>query len=766
MKNLLLWAWSLAVPVAAAAQTLPEHWTLDNASHRLITAGVDDTGLYDSDLIRELRLTFPVANYWNQLTQNYGTANEVLAHLEVDGVMYDSVGVSFKGQTSYMMVNGQKKSFGIAIDAFVPNADLMGYKTLNLSNAFQDPSFLREFLYLHLIRKHVPAAKANFVRLFLNDEDWGLYVNVQQMNKDYLEEWFLSNDGTLWRADSPTGTGGGGPGGGGPNWGDGTAALNYLGLLDSDYTPYYTLKSTASTDPWQLLISTCDVLENTPIAGLEAALPAVMDVDRALWFLACENAFGDDDGYIFKGKMDYYVYVDAETGRLTPLEYDGNSVLVQETANWSPFYNANNANYPLIHRLMQVPAYRQRYLAHLRTVYDDLLGTAYTESLLDTWSAFIDADVQSDPKKIYTYANFLSEQNLLTTRFNQRRSALQANPEFSAASPAISGVEMACAAGVWGVPQPGEPVTVTVSTDAVQVVVYYSSALVGTFTAVTAVQVGGLWEAEVPGFAAGTAVRLYTEAIAPSGSRAYAPAGAEHDVYLYTVGSPSVASDLVVNEVQAANTATAADEAGEFDDWIELFNRGSVPVDLGGWHLSDNPWNVTKWTFPAETVIAPGTYLIVWADEDSSQGPLHANFKLSAAGEELRLYTPDGSMADEVLFPALSTDGGYARIPNGTGEFVAQEPTFAANNETAGIEHASSGWSLRPYPNPADTWMVFSIPGGGARYRFSDASGRTVLEGTASGSALRLDVSSCAPGLYHLHVQVGDTAGHTPVLVN
>jgi spore coat protein CotH len=136
MKNLLLWAWSLAVPVAAAAQTLPEHWTLDNASHRLITAGVDDTGLYDSDLIRELRLTFPAANYWSQLTQNYGTANEVLAHLEVDGVVYDSVGVSFKGQTSYMMVNGQKKSFGIAIDAFVPNADLMGYKTLNLNNAF------------------------------------------------------------------------------------------------------------------------------------------------------------------------------------------------------------------------------------------------------------------------------------------------------------------------------------------------------------------------------------------------------------------------------------------------------------------------------------------------------------------------------------------------------------------------------------------------------------------------------------------------------
>ena len=160
MKNLLLWACALAAPAAATAQTLPQHWHLNADTHRLTIAGEDDNGFYDSGIIRELHLTFPAANYWNLLTQNYGTENEVLAHLEVDGTAYDSVGVSFKGQTSYMMVNGQKKSFSIKLDAFIPGQDLLGYETLNLNNAFQDPSFLREFLYLHLIRKHVPAAKA------------------------------------------------------------------------------------------------------------------------------------------------------------------------------------------------------------------------------------------------------------------------------------------------------------------------------------------------------------------------------------------------------------------------------------------------------------------------------------------------------------------------------------------------------------------------------------------------------------------------------
>ena len=754
MKNLLLWACALAAPAAATAQTLPQHWHLNAETHRLTIAGEDDNGFYDSGIIRELHLTFPAANYWSLLTQNYGTTNEVLAHLEVDGSVYDSVGVSFKGQTSYMMVNGQKKSFSIKLDAFVPGQDLLGYETLNLNNAFQDPSFLREFLYLHLIRKHVPAAKANFVRLFLNGEDWGLYVNVQQMNRDYLEEWFLSNNGTLWRADSPTGTGGGGPGGGGPNWGDGTAALNYLGTADSDYTPYYTLKSTDSTDPWQLLISTCDVLENTPIAGLEAALPAVMDVDRALWFLACENAFGDDDGYIFKGKMDYYVYVDAETGLLTPLEYDGNSVLVQETANWSPFYNANNANYPLIDRLMQVPAYRQRYLAHLRTVVDELLGVSQTQGLLDVWSDFIDAQVQSDPKKIYTYANFVSEQTLLTTRFNQRRNALQTNAEFATAGPEISGTSMACAAGVWGTPLPGEPVTVTVASDAAEVRVYYSDALAGNFASVQAVASGGGWQAVLPGFPAGTAVRFYIEAKAAGavGTRAYDPPGAEHDVYLYAVGAPTVASDIVVNELMAANTATVVDEAGDHADWIELFNRGAAAVDLTGYHLSDNPWTVTKWEMPAGTVMQPGAYLVVWADEDSAQGPLHANFKLSSAGEELRLYTPEGAVADEVVFGALLPDLGYARMPNGLGDFVLQDPTFAANNETAGTADLLAPTALLPYPNPANTAFSFAFNGNEATYRLTDATGRSVAHGRAVRSPATVDASTFAPGVYCLEV--------------
>ena len=83
---------------------------------------------------------------------------------------------------------------------------LEGYKTLNLNNSFEDASFMREVFYYHLLRNHAPAAKANFVRLYINDQDWGIYQNVQQLNKDFLKEWWVSNDGSNFRADSPTST--------------------------------------------------------------------------------------------------------------------------------------------------------------------------------------------------------------------------------------------------------------------------------------------------------------------------------------------------------------------------------------------------------------------------------------------------------------------------------------------------------------------------------------------------------------------------------
>src|SRR5437773_720310 len=104
------------------------------------------------------------------------------------------------------------------------------------------------------------------------------------------------------------------------------------------------------------------------------------------------------------------------------------------------------------------------------------------------------------------------------------------------------------------------------------------------------------------------------------------------------------ASQVIISEFMADNTHTLADEDGSYEDWIEIYNAGSKPVNLGGWYLTDNANELTKWRFPGTNLNASG-FLVVFASakqRDMPGAPLHTNFKLSATGEYLALVQPDG----------------------------------------------------------------------------------------------------------------------------
>ena len=144
---------------------------------------------------------------------------------------------------------------------------------------------------------------------------------------------------------------------------------------------------------------------------------------------------------------------------------------------------------------------------------------------------------------------------------------------------------------------------------------------------------------------------------------------------------PSV-EDIVVNELMSMNSSVVTDQNGEYDDWIELFNLSSANKDISGYYLSDNKSNPSKWQIPPGTSIAGNGYLIIWADKDTTQTGLHANFKLSAEGEEVLLSKPDGTVIDEVEYPAQTLELSYSRRPNGTGSFTWQNPTFERTNNS------------------------------------------------------------------------------------
>ena len=124
---------------------------------------------------------------------------------------------------------------------------------------------------------------------------------------------------------------------------------------------------------------------------------------------------------------------------------------------------------------------------------------------------------------------------------------------------------------------------------------------------------------------------------------------------------------LFINEFMAKNDTTNVDEAGEFDDWIEIYNAGTELQDIGGLFLTDNADNLTKWMIPEGTEIQPQGFLLFWCDEDQEQGELHTNFKLSAGGEFLALVNIDGiTILDSITFGDQSADISYGRIFNGS----------------------------------------------------------------------------------------------------
>lgn len=128
------------------------------------------------------------------------------------------------------------------------------------------------------------------------------------------------------------------------------------------------------------------------------------------------------------------------------------------------------------------------------------------------------------------------------------------------------------------------------------------------------------------------------------------------------------ASQQVVSEFGASNSAVIQDQDGEYSDWVELHNAGALAVDLGGWYLTDSASNKTKWQIPTPTVLAPGAFLIVFASDKNRQvagQELHTNFKLSAGGEYLGLVMADGvTVASEFAptFPEQFNDVSYGNV--------------------------------------------------------------------------------------------------------
>ncbi len=141
---------------------------------------------------------------------------------------------------------------------------------------------------------------------------------------------------------------------------------------------------------------------------------------------------------------------------------------------------------------------------------------------------------------------------------------------------------------------------------------------------------------------------------------------------------------VVINEWMADNTRTLVNPInGKYDDWFELYNYGTDTVNLAGYYLTDTANNPTKSVIPNGYTIPPGGFLLVWADNKTTNNTpdLHANFALAKDGESIGLFAPDGTAIDFINFAAQSADVSQGRYPDaGSNICFMYTPTPRTNN--------------------------------------------------------------------------------------
>jgi hypothetical protein len=362
------------------------------------------TPLYDPATLRTIFIEFEEPDWEEELELFYHTDVELPATVRVDGRTYQNVGIQFRGNSSFFSVpRGRKRSLSLSFDHVDGKARLDGYRALTLLNAHSDPTFLRSVLYLDMARQYIPALKANFMRVAINGESWGVYVNQQRYNRDFLRDAFRTEDGVRFKSSNRSRGGG----------------LSYLGDDIAEYRRWYEIQSADRDESWRPLMNVTRVLAQTPADQLKKAIEPILNVDGALRYLALDVVMMSGDGYWLYGS-DFNLYVDTK-GVLHILHHDANEAFTAQVpgapaaggrggaprdATADPFVTTDDPNKALRQKLLAVPEYRERYLHYVRDIARDTLDWAKLEPKINAWRALIRADVEADTRKLSSTEEF------------------------------------------------------------------------------------------------------------------------------------------------------------------------------------------------------------------------------------------------------------------------------------------------------------------------------------------------------------------------
>lgn len=735
--------------------------------------GIAQPMLFDLSSVREIKLRFSEADWRAQLEALYvqGDNGRLIGDIEIDGTLLRDVGVRFKGYSSYS-AGRIKNPFNIDLNAVNDGQGYQGFNKIKLSNVFQDPSFLREVLTYEIARNYMPASRAAYANVWVNDTLIGLYNVVEDVGRDFAEAHFGSRDGSFFKGNPPTVD----------LTGENCSLSDALGY---DSAAYYGLYSIQSDNGWGHLLELIDALNQHP-----ERIDSVLNVDRALWMHALNYALINFDSYVGYAQ-NYYLYRDPDglwntipwdmnmsfgAFRLTDASTYWNGFSIPQAMNINPLSHYSGVSVfprPLMRSLFDDHMRRRMYLAHLRAIMDEQVASGAYYQLALQLRAMIDPHVQADPNKFYSYQGFLdnlNDQVSFTIAYPGLAQLMAGRINYLSSYPGYTGQPMI------GWPQSapvdirvGDPITITSAISGCDTAfIAYRFAERGRFITTAMLDDGqhgdgaagdGTYGAVITAQANLMEYYIYAE---NETAGEFSPRGAAHKTHrIFTRLEPG---QLVINEVMADNR-TQPDASGSTGDWIELFNASDAVITTNGLYLSDDPANVQKWYMPAFT-LAPGEYLIIWADDREWVDDYHASFKLDADGETLLLAYDADDIIDQVGFGAQYPIYSWARSPNGTGDFKRMAPTFKGYNFVQ--PGFAPGVPFQLWPNPASTQVhAFIDRDGDFDVELFRADGRRILGPIkrSSRQLVEVDAYGLPAGHYTLRARFSDATLSIPFII-
>ena len=343
------------------------------------------TTLYDETFIPSIYLTIPSDSlsdiYNNPELEITHAADFVFVHGNLSDTM-TNVGFRLRGNTSRF---ADKKSFKISFNEYVSGRKYQGVKKLNLNGQHNDPTMVREKLFYHTWKAMgLPERRANFVKVYINGTYYGLYTNLEELDKLWLTRNYVNNNGNLYKCTYP-------------------ADMDYLGSDPQTYKNIssgatsggraYDLQTNETFDDYTDLVTLITALYS-PQSMFQVNVEPLLIYQNMLKALAIDVATGNWDDYAYN-KNNYFLYINPNTHKCDFITYDADNTFGIDWLNidWTTRDLAHWANTspgekrPLAVKLLQVPGYFGLYTHYLDSLTNTILLPAnifpYIDSIHD-----------------------------------------------------------------------------------------------------------------------------------------------------------------------------------------------------------------------------------------------------------------------------------------------------------------------------------------------------------------------------------------------